>query len=105
MWACSVIIWQPTLKERTRILTKLINMAEYLRKINNFNALMALLAGINNAATYRLKHTREGLSKQCQDSLKALLDLTSTDQSYTNYRKALHTLDPPCIPFFGSIFN
>jgi len=62
---------------------------------------MSVLAGINNAATYRLKYTREGLSKQSQDTLKALSELTATDQSYSVYRKALHTLDPPCIPFLG----
>jgi glycine hydroxymethyltransferase/Rap guanine nucleotide exchange factor 1 len=28
MWVASCILWQPTLKERTRVLTKLINIAD-----------------------------------------------------------------------------
>lgn len=27
--------------------------------------------------------------------------LTSVSQSYTNYRKAIHNANPPCIPFLG----
>ena len=38
-----------------------------MRKINNFNSVMAILAGINTASCHRLKFTREGLSQKSRD--------------------------------------
>lgn len=101
MWVASCVLWQPTLKERIRVLTKLINIADHLRKMNNFNSLMALIAGLNTAPIYRLKHTREGLSPQTIKTFQSLEQLMSNNQSFLNYRTALHSVDPPCIPFLG----
>merc|ERR1712146_203346 len=53
------LAWQSSLKERVRALTKIVNIAEHLRRYNNFNSLVSVLAGINNAATHRLKFTKE----------------------------------------------
>ncbi len=34
----------------------------------------------------------------------ALEDLISHLQSYKNYRRALHTAAPPCVPYLGNIY-
>eukprot|EP01090_Pellita_catalonica_P019851 TRINITY_DN6873_c0_g1_i1.p1 TRINITY_DN6873_c0_g1~~TRINITY_DN6873_c0_g1_i1.p1 ORF type:complete len:459 (-),score=74.47 TRINITY_DN6873_c0_g1_i1:887-2263(-) len=51
-------------KVRTRIkmMTKFINIGLHLRNLNNFNSLMEILAGLNIASIFRLKHTKAGLS-------------------------------------------
>lgn len=101
MWVCSLILWQATLKERIKVVTKIINIANHLRKLNNFNSLIAFVSAMNNAAVHRLKHTFQGLPQETQNLLEELKQLTSVSNSYANYRKAIHTTNPPCIPFLG----
>ena len=38
-----------------------------MRKLNNFNSVMAVIAGINSAAIHRMKFTREGIPRQSQE--------------------------------------
>jgi hypothetical protein len=102
LWVSSVILWQSTLKSRVRILIKLITIADHLRKLNNFNSLMAILAGINSAAVYRLKWTISQLPEQSQQILQSLNELMHPSQAYANYRNAIHEANPPCVPFLGT---
>lgn len=101
-WVSSVILWQETLKGRVRAYSKMVNIAELLYKLNNFNSLMAVLAGLNTSAVYRLKFTRDQISDQAKQVLEKLTDLMDPTQSYGNYRQKLHDVDPPCVPFLGT---
>jgi len=101
-WVSSYIVWQETLKGRIKALTKLISIAEHLFKLNNFNSLMAFLAGFGTSAVYRLKFTREGLTERSKKTLADLENLMSASGSYSNYRTALHEVNPPCVPFLGT---
>merc|ERR1712137_1127881 len=101
-WVSSVIVWQENLKGRIKALTKFINIANHLRKLNNFNSLMAILAGINTSAVYRLKFTREGLNAKAKNTLDELAELMDACGAYATYRAALHDINPPCVPFLGT---
>ena len=68
-------------------------------QMNNFNSLMAILAGINTSAVYRLKFTRDKIPEASKQILEELSDLMDPTQSYNNYRQKLHDVDPPCVPF------
>lgn len=81
-----MILWQPKLADRVEMYKKLVNLMEvclvilflrnfkipiksrdhyltdffqHLRRLNNFNALLALLSGLNNSSIHRLKFTRQ----------------------------------------------
>lgn len=101
-WVASVITWQSTLRGRVRAYTKMIQIAEQMKKLNNFNSLMAILAGLNTSAVYRLKHTRESVPKASLDTLQQLSELMDPGQAYSTYRAVLHDINPPCIPFLGT---
>ena len=45
------------------------NIKKHLRKLNNFNSVMAVIAGINLSSVYRLKFTRGGITPQIQEVL------------------------------------
>eukprot|EP00012_Vannella_robusta_P006367 CAMPEP_0206209152 /NCGR_PEP_ID=MMETSP0166-20121206/16732_1 /ASSEMBLY_ACC=CAM_ASM_000260 /TAXON_ID=95228 /ORGANISM="Vannella robusta, Strain DIVA3 518/3/11/1/6" /LENGTH=185 /DNA_ID=CAMNT_0053630481 /DNA_START=540 /DNA_END=1097 /DNA_ORIENTATION=- len=102
MWVASVILWQETLRGRVRAYTKMVNIAQHMLQLNNFNSLMAILAGINTSAIYRLKFTREQIPNATKQTLEELTDLMDPTQSYGNYRQKLHDVDPPCVPFLGT---
>ncbi|RUP48548.1 hypothetical protein BC936DRAFT_144412, partial [Jimgerdemannia flammicorona] len=73
-----------------------------LRNMNNYNTLMAILAGINSAPIMRLKNTRDLISvKKIHKSFKSLERLMGSDKSFSTYRLALKNSEPPGIPYIG----
>ncbi|KAF7726579.1 hypothetical protein EC973_008624 [Apophysomyces ossiformis] len=98
-WVATMIVTQPKLSKRAAVLEKYLSIAVELRNHNNYNTLMAVLAGINSAAVLRLKQTHELLSeKKIYKQLQSLERLMSSDSSY---RLALKQSEPPGIPYLG----
>lgn len=61
-----------------------------------------VVAGLNSAPITRLKRTKELLSAKTA-SLKANLDATlDSSKNFANYKDMLKTINPPCVPFFGT---
>ena len=54
------------LKRRVALVKYFLDVATELKKLNNFNSLMAIISGLNNSAVYRLKHTFNSLPKKYQ---------------------------------------
>lgn len=98
-----------------------------LRKLNNLSSVIAIIAGLNNAAVGRLKFTRDSISKENQQvrkrkytntnkikekmkrqkhvfffyeqKLEGLISECSSENGYSNYRKMLAAIQGPCIPY------
>eukprot|EP00297_Palpitomonas_bilix_P023714 CAMPEP_0113894482 /NCGR_PEP_ID=MMETSP0780_2-20120614/16752_1 /TAXON_ID=652834 /ORGANISM="Palpitomonas bilix" /LENGTH=629 /DNA_ID=CAMNT_0000885047 /DNA_START=31 /DNA_END=1920 /DNA_ORIENTATION=- /assembly_acc=CAM_ASM_000599 len=100
-WVARAVVEKEKLKDRVQVLTKLVTIAEHLRGLNNFNAAMAVVAGLSNAAVHRLRHTFDDLPRKSADALKALKELLKSDGAYKGYRDALHTSNPPIVPYLG----
>ncbi len=60
---------------------------------------MAVVAGMNNSAVFRLRYTREEVSRQYRDTYEYLMAQVSSSNGYRTYRDTLATLQPPCIPY------
>jgi son of sevenless-like protein len=69
--------------------------------MNNFNLLMALVSGMNNACVARLKWTKALMSRKSLETLERLETLMSPEGSYKAYRETLASINPPCIPFIA----
>ncbi len=101
LWVCSLIVWPKTLKERIRAMTKIVEIAYGLQKLNNFNSVVSFMSALNNSAVHRLKHTFEGLPEESLRQLKELKEATKLEQNRKNYRAAIARCEGPCIPFIG----
>ncbi|ORX55209.1 ras GEF [Hesseltinella vesiculosa] len=102
-WVITMLVTQPRLSKRVLLLEKFMMIAVELRDLNNYNTLMALLAGINNASILRLKHTQAAIEKRkIFKRFQSLERLMSSDRSFASYRLALKASSrSPHIPYFG----
>ncbi len=60
-WVSSIIVKGETITERVNRLKILINVADSLRRMGNFNTVRTILAGIRHVSVNRLKSTFEAL--------------------------------------------
>ncbi|KAI8079218.1 ras guanine nucleotide exchange factor domain-containing protein [Thamnidium elegans] len=103
-WVVTVIVTQSRLSKRVALLQKFMSIAVHLRNLNNYNSLMAILAGINSASVLRLKQTRQAIfTKKIYKQFQSLEKLMSTDKSFSSYRMALKASSSgtPGIPYLG----
>jgi len=85
----------------SRLLPRLIRIADHLRSQNNFFSLCAIYTGITNTAVYYIKGLTRDLSKQQLEILNDLERLFSCESLFKSYRAAYNAAKPPCIPFIG----
>jgi len=78
--------------------TKFSVHCQYLRELNNFHGMMAVLSGVNSGPVLRLKFTRAELPKQHVEAFEALEKTMESDGSFASYRALLQSTSPPCIP-------
>lgn len=101
MWVATMIVIQPTVKKRVEMWEKYISIAKVLRKMNNYNTLMGIVAGINVSATQRLKHTKGHVKKALASSFQALDKLMNPNRSWREFRAALESSHLPALPYLG----
>eukprot|EP01126_Amoeba_proteus_P050735 TRINITY_DN6019_c0_g1_i5.p1 TRINITY_DN6019_c0_g1~~TRINITY_DN6019_c0_g1_i5.p1 ORF type:complete len:164 (-),score=42.09 TRINITY_DN6019_c0_g1_i5:12-503(-) len=63
-WVATQICMEERLRDRVKLVSKLIHVAQKLRFMNNFNGLMAILSGLNRGPVYRLRQTFGELEKK-----------------------------------------
>ncbi|ELR16435.1 nucleotide exchange factor RasGEF, putative, partial [Acanthamoeba castellanii str. Neff] len=100
-WVANMILLQEKAKDRKKVSEKFIQLAECLRKINNFNTLMGIIAGLNTASVNRLKAIKTDMSKKLLSSFQKMETLMHPQSAFKNYRESLHEASPPCIPYLG----
>ncbi|RPB05463.1 ras GEF [Choiromyces venosus 120613-1] len=98
-WVASVILEKPKAKHRARALEKFMNVAWTLRHMNNYNALGAVIAGINGTAVHRLSLTRELVNPSTHRQFMRLELLMGTHMSHSKYRLAWENTSTERIPF------
>ncbi|KAJ6251788.1 guanine nucleotide exchange factor [Anaeramoeba flamelloides] len=100
-WIATEIISHYKLKKRIKILTKFIKILIEAKKIGNYNVIQEIIAGLNNAAVYRLKKTWSGISTTLKSKFDDFVKLMDRNNNYGLIRKELSTRDPPVLPYIG----
>ncbi|KAI0068347.1 ras GEF [Artomyces pyxidatus] len=99
-WVVSLILCHDRSRNRARQIEKLVEIADKLRSLNNYSALRAFVAGINNAsypgdpAMVMFQQKNPALYKHLQ-SWDLLLQ---SARSHRSYRMALRNTKGACIP-------
>jgi len=94
----SLILCHERPKNRARQIEKFVDIALKLRQMNNYSALRAFVAGINNATD---DLTMEQLKARAPESAKNLMSwdlLLQQIRSHRSYRLALRNSKGACIP-------
>jgi len=79
----------------------MIDIADKLYELNNFNGVFSITAGLGLSSIYRLKKTWTGVSEEfikTYDKFKALM---SNKNSFETVRNRIKQVKPPCIPYIG----
>jgi len=103
LWVATQILSEAEgkLRNRVKIVTNFIKIANELRKLNNFNAVMEVTAGLQLSPIYRLKKTWELVPKKSIEILEELQEGFRSNGNWKNYRTALKQCEPPCLPYLG----
>eukprot|EP01133_Synstelium_polycarpum_P004020 gene4020-4656_t len=101
LWVATEIVQEERLTKRANIIKKFISIADHCRNLNNYNAVMEILSGLNITPVFRLKKTWEMIPRKYLATLKHLNSLMAPKHNYKVYRDVLHTKNPPCLPFLG----
>jgi hypothetical protein len=101
-WVISEIVTvKDSLKSRAAVMERIVMLAMHLEKMNNFNGVKEVLAGLLSSSVHRLKKTRENMGSKYLKILDDLAKLTSNDLNHKNLRARIHSSEPPLIPFPG----
>ncbi|ORX86461.1 ras GEF [Anaeromyces robustus] len=110
-WVASCILNSENLKERENTLKYFTILANECYKINNFNGVTAIVAGLSMGPVYRLHNTWrlfQEKNKELNEIYITISDLVSPKGQYSNYRKKLKELDDKkeeIMPFLGVYFT
>ncbi|CAF0741229.1 unnamed protein product [Didymodactylos carnosus] len=100
-WIMCMVLSKTTAKQRAEIIHKFLDVAKYLKELQNFNTFMAVIGGISHSSLARLSKTMVCLSQEDHKLLSEMTELLASNCNYAQYRKALSECDGFKIPIIG----
>ncbi|KAJ1939156.1 hypothetical protein FBU59_004216, partial [Linderina macrospora] len=101
LWVTANILLEHEIKKRAAVIKYFISFAEYCRSLNNFNTLMSVLGALTSVPVERLTRTWQAVQQKALATYSQLKQIMRTDRNFSEYRDALHSCNPPAIPFVG----
>jgi len=99
-WVATEIVSNVNQKSSQHTVKRLIAVASYCLKYNNFDAVVAITSGLSNASITRLAATWRGISKKHLDTLQSLRNIVSPESNYQELRPLME-ISPPYVPYIG----
>lgn len=100
-WVQNMILIRDKAKHRAPCLEKFMSIAHKLRKLNNYNGLGAVVAGLQNANIARLHATQGLVSKEVWKLYQSAETLMLSTKSNGAYRMAWENSRGPRIPYMA----
>lgn len=101
-WVYSEIVATEDLAQRAGKIVRFIQIAQECRRLNNFNGVFEIAAGLENSSVHRLRKTWSQVPKEYIDFLESMKELMAIN--FKKFREELHNAMPPCIPYVGYAF-
>ncbi|WPH03401.1 Hypothetical protein R9X50_00628100 [Acrodontium crateriforme] len=98
-WVANFILLRDKPKHRALMLEKFMRVARKLRDMNNYNALGAIIAGVNSSAIHRLNATRELIPPNVGKDWMKYEILMAPSKSHAAYRLAWENSSTERIPY------
>ncbi|XP_038124010.1 ras guanyl-releasing protein 3 isoform X2 [Cyprinodon tularosa] len=100
-WVQLMVLSKLTPQTRAEVITKYIHVAHKLLHLQNFNTLMAVVGGLSHSSISRLKETHAYLAPEVLKMWNEMTELVSSNNNYSNYRKAFSECRGFKIPILG----
>lgn len=100
-WVPQMIEQEPVLKQKVKVLKRLINIASELMKLNNFHDAMAILEGIRVNCVTRFPRIWADLPNKFKKDFLTLEDILNYEERYKAHLPDRH----PCIPHLGIVYS
>lgn len=102
-WALSEIVLTQDINERARVISKLIHVAAYARRLHNFATMLQIMIALMSLSCTRLKKTWEFVSGPDRSLYKQMERLANPMRNFHNLREEMENedLSSGCIPFVG----
>lgn len=94
-----MILYSEKLIQRGDVLSKFVRIGNELIKLNSYNTLMGLIAGLYMSPITRLKYTMSILSKELTKDLEEMTQLMNPQLSFKRYREQISKAERPLIPY------
>jgi hypothetical protein len=104
-WVASSVVLAPKKKQRVAVLTRLIQIMDELRRIRNFNGMMAFFSALSLGAIQRLKKTWKEVPSKVMQLWASASKFMDSSGGYKQYKEFIHIADPPTIPYMGFILR
>ncbi|EDO16184.1 hypothetical protein Kpol_1026p32 [Vanderwaltozyma polyspora DSM 70294] len=98
-----IIVTQPEVKKRAKLIQFWITVAIHCQAMNNFSSMTAIISALYSSPIYRLTKTWKLIGVDHVENLKALNNLMNSTKNFLNYREKVGSINKsiPCVPFFG----
>uniref|UniRef100_A0A914C1M6 Son of sevenless n=1 Tax=Acrobeloides nanus TaxID=290746 RepID=A0A914C1M6_9BILA len=99
-WVARSIVETESLDERIEMLSRVLEIMTVFEELNNFSGLMAFCSALGLQPVYRLNESKSRLDKEKHSWLERFEQVLK-DSHHQGIIEKLHSVNPPCVPFFG----
>lgn len=100
-WITKEIVYTENLDERVALVSRLIDIMEVLKDLNNFAGMFVVNAAFESSAVYRLKNTLGAVPARKLQIFEEMKVISSSENNFSKYKERLRNINPPCVPFLG----
>jgi hypothetical protein len=104
-WLASRILQQPKRKDRAKLISRLIRLAEMLKDLNNFSSMLTVFLTLSMECVSRLRKTWDWNNQILLDQFAKLKEDIRPMQNFSGYRDLLKKALAPCIPYLAVLMR